>query len=144
VDFIRFHGKRHPRELGVGEIRAYLSYLPTEKDVAASTENVALSALLFLYRRVLRVELPNVENIERARRSKRIPVVFTSAEVEAILTQLAGTHHLVIGLPCPAIIYASYFAPTTLMRGLAEAKPIRQTHLRWCGRISSKNSKVMR
>lgn len=85
VDFVRFHGKRHPRELRVGEIRAYLSYLATEKDVTASTQNVALLALLFLYRRVLRVELPNIENIERERRSKRVPVVFTRAEVEAIL-----------------------------------------------------------
>lgn len=98
VDFIRFHGKRHPRELGVGEVRAYLSYLATEKDEAASTQNVALSALLFLYRRVLRVELPNIENIERARRPKRAPVVFTPAEVKAILEQLTGTHLLVIGL----------------------------------------------
>ena len=79
VDFVRFHGKRHPRELGVGEVRAYLSYLATEKGVAASTQNVALSALPFRYRRVPRVELPNIENIERARRSKRIPVVFTRA-----------------------------------------------------------------
>lgn len=98
VDFIRFYSKQHPREMGVGEIRAYLSHLAMDKDVAASTQNVALSALLFLYRRVLRVELPNIENIERARRPKRVPVVFTPAEVEAILAQLAGTHHLVISL----------------------------------------------
>ena len=73
VEFIRFHDKRHPQELGVGEIRAYLSYLATEKDVAASTQNVALSALLVLYRRVLHVELPNIENIERARRPTGSP-----------------------------------------------------------------------
>jgi len=74
--------------------------------VAASSQNAALSALVFLYRRVPRVELPNVENIERARRSKRAPVVFTRAEVEAFLAQLAGTHHLVIGLSCPAMVYS--------------------------------------
>lgn len=122
MDYLRFHGKRHPRELGVGESRAYLSYLATEKVVAASTQNVALSALLFLYRRVLRAELPNIENIERTRRSKRVPEVFTRAEVEPILVQLAGTHHLVIGLPCPAIAYAHHLVPTTLMRGLSLSK----------------------
>lgn len=63
IKFIRFHGKRHPRELGVVGIRACLSYLATEKNVAASTQNVALSALFFLYRQVLRVELPDIENI---------------------------------------------------------------------------------
>ena len=63
--------------------------------MAASSQNAGLSALVFLYRRVPRVELPNVENIEQARRSKRAPVVFTRAEVEAILAKLACTHHLV-------------------------------------------------
>lgn len=68
VDFIRFHGKRHPQELRVGEIRAYLSYLATDKNVAASTQNVALAALFFLYRHVLHMDLPDIDNIERARR----------------------------------------------------------------------------
>jgi integron integrase len=98
IDFIRFCGKRHPREMGAGEIRAYLSHLATDKNVAASTQNVALSALLFLYRQVLHLDLPEIDNIERARRPKRVPVVFTPAEVEAILAQLTGTHLLVIGL----------------------------------------------
>lgn len=98
LDFIRFHDKRHPRELGVDEIRAYLSHLATDKNVAASTQNVALSALLFLYRQVLHVDLPEIDNIERARRPKRVPVVFTPAEVEAIPAQLTGTHLLMIGL----------------------------------------------
>ena len=84
--------------MGVGEIRAYLSHLATDKNVAASTQNVALSALLFLYRQVLHLNLPEIDNIERARRPKRVPVVFTPAEVEAILAQLTGTHLLVIGL----------------------------------------------
>jgi integron integrase len=96
--FIRFHGKRHPHEMGVEEIRAYLSHLATDKNVAASTQNVALSALLFLYQQVLHMDLPEIDNIERARRPKRVPVVFTPAEVDAILAQLAGTHLLVIGL----------------------------------------------
>ncbi len=85
VDFIRFWGKRHPRELGAGGIRVYPSHLATDKNVAASTQNVALSALLFLYRQVLHMDLPEIDNIERARHPKRVPVVFTPAEVEAIL-----------------------------------------------------------
>jgi len=69
--------------MGVEEIRAYLSHLATEKNVAASTQNVALLALLFLYRQVLHVVLPEIDNIERARRPKRVPMVFTPAEVGA-------------------------------------------------------------
>lgn len=98
LDFIRFHGKRHPRDMGVGEIRAYLSHLATEANVAASTQNVALSALLFLYRQVLKVNLPDIENVERARRSRRVPIVFTRKEVEAILSHASGIHHLILSL----------------------------------------------
>ena len=97
-DFIIFHGKRHPKEMGVVEIRAYLSHLATQRNVAASTQTVALSALLFLYRHVLNIELPYIDNIERAKRSKRLPVVFTQAEVRQILDNLDGIHHLVVSL----------------------------------------------
>lgn len=62
LDFIRFHGKRHPNEMGVEEIRAYLSHLATKNNVAASTQNVALSALLFLYRQVLKLTLPGLKS----------------------------------------------------------------------------------
>lgn len=96
--FILFHDKRHPAELGVPEIRAYLAYLATERNVTASTQNTALSALLFLYREVLHQELPFIGQIERARRSTRLPVVFTRTEVQAILAQLQGTHHLMASL----------------------------------------------
>jgi integron integrase len=93
-DFILFHNKRHPREMGVAEIRQYLSHLATDKQVAASTQNVALNALLFLYRQVLELELPYIDKIERAKRPQRIPVVFTRTEVKAILSNLEGIHHL--------------------------------------------------
>ena len=73
--YILFHGKRHPRDMGADEIRQFLSHLAVEGRVAASTQNVALCALLFLYREVLGVELPYVEGITRARRPARIPVV---------------------------------------------------------------------
>ncbi len=98
VDYVRFHGRRHPQEMGVPEIRAYLSHLAIEGKVAASTQNVALSALLFLYRSVLHKGLSDIGNIERARRPKRVPAVFTSAEVHAVLAELSGTHHLIISL----------------------------------------------
>jgi integrase len=97
-DFILFHNKRHPREMGVAEIRQYLSHLATDKQVAASTQNVALNALLFLYRQVLQLELPYIDNIERAKRPRRIPVVFTRTEVKAILSNLEGIHHLMASL----------------------------------------------
>ena len=64
LDYIYFHNKRHPQNMGVEEICAYLSHLATDKKVAASTQNIALSALLFLYRQVMQVNLPNIENIE--------------------------------------------------------------------------------
>jgi integron integrase len=96
--FILFHGKRHPSEMGTEQIRQFLTHLAVEANVAASTQNQALCALLFLYRDVLRVELPYVEGIERARRPARVPVVFTRQEVERLLSQLAGTSGLICGL----------------------------------------------
>jgi integron integrase len=96
--FIYFHGRRHPHNLGVEEIRAYLSHLAVEGNVAASTQNVALAALLFLYRDVLKVELPDIGQVERARRPKRLPVVFTREEVNALLAHLEGTPQLVCSL----------------------------------------------
>ncbi|MGB9881056.1 MAG: integron integrase [Anaerolineae bacterium] len=96
--FILFHHNRHPKDMGVDEIRAYLSHLAVEKQVSASTQKVALSALLFLYRDVLKIQLPNIEGIERARVTKHIPVVFTRDEVNAILSHLTGTPHLVVSL----------------------------------------------
>ena len=94
IDFIRFHGKRNLNEMGVEEIRAYLSHLATKNNVAASTQNVALSALLFLYRQVLKVNLPDIENIERARRSRRVPVVFTPWRGRAGFISCVGHPHI--------------------------------------------------
>ena len=93
VDYICFHNKQHPQELGVEEIRSYLSHLAINKNVAASTQNIALSALLFLYRQVLQMDLPRIENIEKARRPKRLPVVLTREEVQAILIHIEGVEH---------------------------------------------------
>src|SRR6185436_318371 len=77
--FILFHQKRHPRELSVPHIRDYLSDLAVSGHVSASTQNVALAALLFLYRDVLKLTLERIENMERARVNRRLPVVLTKS-----------------------------------------------------------------
>jgi len=88
--FIIFHQLRHPGEMGEEEIRAYLSHLAVNRNVAASTQNVALAALLFLYRDVLKKNLARIEDIERARLPTRLPVVFTREEVRALMKRLSG------------------------------------------------------
>ena len=92
--FILFHAKRHPTDMGADEIRAFLTHLAVQGKVAASTQNGALNALLFLYRHVLRQPFPDLEGIERAKRPQRIPTVFTAEETQAILAQLSGTTRL--------------------------------------------------
>jgi site-specific recombinase XerD len=96
--FILFHHKRHTKEMGTEEIRAFLSHLALHEHVAASTQNVALNALLFLYRHVLHLEFPTLNNLERAKRPRRVPTVLTRSEVNALLTQLQGTNHLMASL----------------------------------------------
>jgi integron integrase len=96
--FILYHKKRHPREMGQNEIRQYLSHLATDDNVAASTQNVALAALLFLYREVLQIDLPLIEGVERAKRPQRIPIVLTAEEVKKVLARISGTHHLMASL----------------------------------------------
>ena len=96
--YILFFGKRHPLEMGAGEINTFLSYLATSRDVAASTQNQALSALLFLYQNVLDVQLPRLEGIVRAKKPQRLPVVLTPGEVRAILDRMEGTTKLMASL----------------------------------------------
>ena len=92
--FILFHGKRHPLTMGGPEVSTFLSYLASERDVAAATQAQALAALLFLYRDVLQVDLPWLGDIVRARRPKRIPVVLTRDEVQRVLAMLPEPHAL--------------------------------------------------
>jgi len=96
--FIFLHGKKHPREMGGPQVEAFLSHLATGARVAASTQNQALSALLFLYREVLHVDLPWLDGVVRAKRPKRVPVVLTENELRALLAQLEGTRWLVASL----------------------------------------------
>ncbi len=96
--FILFHGKRHPAEMGAAEVSAFLTSLATRGHVAASTQNQALNALVFLYRQVLGIELGELDAIVRAKRPLRLPVVLTESEVSVLLASLAGESRLVAGL----------------------------------------------
>lgn len=96
--FILFHAKRHPTEMGEREITAFLTYLAVEKNVAASTQNQALSALLFLYQKVLEMPVEWLDDVVRARRPKRLPVVLTRAEVSRLLNELSGIPQLIAQL----------------------------------------------
>ncbi|MBP9714527.1 MAG: integron integrase [Sterolibacterium sp.] len=96
--FILFHDKRHPRELGAKEVEAFLTHLAVEGKVAAATQNQALSALLFLYREVLEMNLPWLDGVVRAKRPARLPVVLTRTEVHAVLGRMEGTHGLMARL----------------------------------------------
>jgi len=86
--FILFHRRRHPREMGAPEVGAFLSYLATKRNVAASTQNLALSAILFLYTEVLEQELPWLKDVTRAKKPQRLPTVLTRSEVEVLLSAL--------------------------------------------------------
>lgn len=95
--FLRFHGRRHPREMGSAEVNAFLSHLAVDLQVSPSTQNQALSALLFLYRELLERDL-DLDGVVRARTRRRLPVVLTQEEVRAVLQRLNGSEALVAGL----------------------------------------------
>jgi integron integrase len=95
--YILFHNKRHPKDMGVAEVQAFLSHLAIVDNVAASTQNQALSALLFLYKFVLDQELESVDAL-RAKRSRYLPTVLTKQEVQIVINQLTGEHKLLVQL----------------------------------------------
>jgi integron integrase len=96
--FILHFDKKHPKDLGALEVEQFLTYLAVQGKVAPSTQNQAKSALLFLYKEVLGIDLPWLDDVERAKAPKRLPVVLTQIEVQEILLQLDGTPHLVVSL----------------------------------------------
>ena len=96
--FILFHGKRHPASMGADEVNAFISSLATVSNVSAATQNQALSAILFLYRVVLGDPLPWIDDIVRARRSVRTPVVLTVDEVRAVIDTMSGVPRLIVQL----------------------------------------------
>src|SRR5262245_40257997 len=92
--YILFHGKRHPTEMGATEVTQFLTSLAVQRHVAASTQNQALAALLFLYRVVLEQNLPWLDDVVRARRREHLPIVLTRDEVRAVLQHLNGVPRL--------------------------------------------------
>jgi integron integrase len=96
--YILFHHKRHPNEMGEKEITEFLTHLAIEKNVAASTQNQAFSALLFLYQQVLELKLDFIDNVQRVSRPAKLPVVFTPAEARSVLAHLKGDYRLMAEL----------------------------------------------
>ena len=96
--FILFHHKRHPASMATPEVRAFLSHLAVQQKVAASTQRQALSAIVFLYREILDREVGFLAEVERAKQPERLPVVFSRAEVRAVLAHVDGQHWLMASL----------------------------------------------
>lgn len=96
--FILFHDKRHPQEMGVAEVQQFLTALAVTHRVAAATQNQALSALLFLYKAVLQQDIGWIEDVVRAKKPKKLPVVLTRDEVKAVFQHLSGPTWLMASL----------------------------------------------
>jgi len=96
--FIIYHDKRHPKEMAEEEVAAFLTHLARDRNVAPSTQNQALSALLFLYKDVLKQEIGWLEKVERAKKPSRLPVVLTRSEIKRVFAHLHGTPKLMAGL----------------------------------------------
>ncbi len=97
-NFVRFHRRRHPREVGADGVREFLDHLALERNVAPATQHQALCALLFLYRQVLGVELGDISDFQRSRRKPRLPVVLSRQEVARLLAAVRGIEGLVLKL----------------------------------------------
>ena len=99
--FILFHNKKHPRTMGTQQVEQFLTYLAVNGRVASSTQNQALSAILFMYKEVLGIELPWLNGVTRAKRPEKIPLVFSKNEIQKLLANLEGTYwimgHLLYG-----------------------------------------------
>ncbi len=96
--YIRFHGLRHPMNMGADEIRLFMSYLVNERKVAGATYTQALCALLFLYKKLLKIDIPWIEGINRPKKITRRPTVLTVAEIEIMFSHMSGTHKLIARL----------------------------------------------
>jgi integron integrase len=96
--YIDFCGRRHPRELGHIEITTFLTHLAVDRKVSASTQNQALQALIFLYREVMQIELPDIDQVVRASKPARLPVVLTRDEVQRVFSHLEGRSRIIVGL----------------------------------------------
>lgn len=97
-NFIRYHGLRHPAEMGAAEVESFLSHLAVDRNVSASTQSQTLAALLFLYKHVLAIDLPWLDDVIRAKRPERLPVVLSREETQRLLACFEGEMALVTGL----------------------------------------------
>ena len=109
--FLAFHQFRHPQEMGAAEITEFLSYLATEREVGASTQNQALAALLFLFRDVLELEIAGLDDVVRAKQPQHLPLVLTREEVHTVLARMEGVPRLMASL-----LYASGLRVTECAR----------------------------
>jgi site-specific recombinase XerD len=96
--FILFHKKRHPASMGEREIGEFLTHLAVNRKVAADTQNQALNAIVFLYKHVLKKEIGDISNAQRAKKHMRLPVVFTKTEAKKVILQLEGTKRLMASI----------------------------------------------
>lgn len=96
--YIVFHGKKHPKDLGTAEIRAFIENLATNHHVSSSTQNQALQSILFLYKHVVKKDIEFIDSISRAKRIKHLPVVFSRNEASAIFNNLTGINKLFVSL----------------------------------------------
>ncbi|MCG8075364.1 MAG: integron integrase [Candidatus Thiodiazotropha taylori] len=96
--FVRFHNRRHPKELGKQEIEAFLTHLAVDRKVSASTQNQAFNALLFLYREVLELKMPQLDSVRRAKKPKQLPTVLSPDEVRQVLSHLDGKYWIAANL----------------------------------------------
>jgi site-specific recombinase XerD len=109
--YILFHGKRHPAELGKLEVDAFLSHLAVNRTVSPATQHQALQAILFLYRNVLEIELPWLDDVIRAKPKRRLPVVLNKNEVKTLLKNVASAHCLPVGLLYGAGLWIAKHTP---------------------------------
>ena len=133
--FLRFHRLRHPREMGSAEVNAFLTHLAVEGQVSASTQNQALSALLFLYRELLERDL-DLEGVVRARTRPRLPVVMSVEEVRAVLEQLDGVEALVAG-----VLYGGGLRLMEALRLRVHDLDVQRFGARCCLRVSRRSYK---
>ena len=96
--FVFFHNLRHPKKMGETEVVEFLNYLATERNVAASTQNQALCAIIFLYKHIFDEPLDELKNLKRAKKPRKLPVVLSEAEAERIVNELYGVHALIVKL----------------------------------------------
>ncbi len=109
--YILFHGKRHPKDMGPEEVQAFITYLATQRTVSASTQNQALSAIMFLYRHVIQQEITFPTDVIRAEKSKTLPTVLTHQEAMAVIAKMTGTAQLMA-----KILYGSGLRLTECLR----------------------------